>query len=99
MPPSPSSGPPLLSASPSPPPFCGMLVLGFGFGAAGAAGCEDDEPLPDLDFGFGAAGAVACDGDVLGCAGAAIAPPPPQPAAANAASGITAAVARKVKGL
>src|SRR3954468_16841623 len=45
-PPSPSSGPPLLSASPSPPPFWGMLFFG-GLAGGGAAG---------RGRGFGAAG-------------------------------------------
>src|SRR6185312_2219294 len=64
MPPSPSSGPPLLSESWSPPLFCGMPLdadggffgAGDDFGAGGAVGCGA--------FGAGgAAGAAGRDDD------------------------------------
>src|SRR4051812_13900057 len=77
MPPSPSSGPPLLSESWSPPLFCGMPLdvdggffgAGEDFRAGGAAGCTaffgaDGAAGCTAFFGAGeAAGAAACDDD------------------------------------
>src|SRR4051794_36269967 len=63
-PPSPSSGPPLLSASPSPPLFCGMPLLAgvAGFGAGGAGFGADFGACWGTGFGAGwgfAAGGAA----------------------------------------
>src|SRR3954453_6667937 len=85
MPPSPSLGPPLLSASWSPPLFWGMplleaglVFLGAGFAFLGAGFAEG---LTLVELGWLA--------PVLGLL------PPPQPATTSATSGI-AAVAKKV---
>jgi hypothetical protein len=74
--PSPSLGPPLLSASPSPPLFCGIPLLaggfgfatgGAGFAAGGGVGCG---AAFGAGWGFaagGAAGAAARDDDEPPC--------------------------------
>src|SRR4051812_29701734 len=61
MPPSPSSGPPLLSESWSPPLFCGM-PLDFGAAAAGFGGAAGLDGAAGLGGAAGSAGAAGLDG-------------------------------------
>src|SRR4051812_45206661 len=65
MSPSPSSGPPELSASPSPPPFWGMPLLAGGGEALGAVRAGSGA---GLGAGFGGAG---CDAAEVAACGAA----------------------------
>jgi hypothetical protein len=83
--PSPSLGPPLLSPSPSPPPFCGIPPLGGGAGVL-VTGVEGVEVAGGLGGGAawvvtGGGGLVAAGAAVLGAG----APPPVE--AAMAAGG------------